>query len=111
MWVKKAIGLGAIKSGSKNIIHFVHEGDIDIEVGTITSPCSCTEVVWDKNTKTMTITYVPKDIPEHIKNMNRNNYNDVKQIQFKYINGDTKELETLTITAQVFDKLPNSVRK
>jgi hypothetical protein len=111
MWNEQRKQLGAIEAGSKNIIEFKYSGEIDLDIKSITSPCSCTEITWNSGTKTMMVTYVPKAVPRHIKeDLKQTSYNDYKSITFSAtINNVIKPFEFI-ILAQVFDNLPKKAK-
>lgn len=59
------LSLGNIKVGSKNILIFPY---IDIQdIKSMSAPCSCSELTNYKLQSRIEVTYIAKDIPEHLK--------------------------------------------
>lgn len=104
MWNTEKKHLGVLKAKSRNKIEFVYNGQIEIDVKSITSLCSCTEVTWNKSTNTMSIIYVPKPVPTHLKrDLNMDHYNDLKEVKFNATIDNKEQQISLAILAQVFD--------
>lgn len=97
MWKDKHLNLGEIRVGVKIKLKFTYEGDIKVKQ--ITSPCDCTEAIWDKETNTVEAIYTPRPVPKHIKNLGKSFYEAVKIIK---VLSENKE-DILTFTAIVKD--------
>lgn len=66
-WVKDYIDVGTVKVGTRVIVRFESHNPLNVDNGRIKSSCGCTDVKYDKSTKTLTVNYKPKSVPKHLK--------------------------------------------
>lgn len=103
MWNHERIDIGAVKVGSSNIVTFIYtpeEGEaIQIANTGITTSCGCSQARWNSTTNTITVSFKPGPIPNHLRTQGW--YITAKTITiYATVNGQSKKFE-LSFSAKI----------
>jgi hypothetical protein len=97
--------LGYLRVGMQTIVEFPFDNIATI--ASIQTPCDCTTVEWDKTaTGNVRITYVPKPVPQHLKNEGRKMYVSNKIFTIVYTTLDdpgNQKTSVLVFTAKIHE--------
>lgn len=93
-WLNPEQDLGNIPEGRETKVNFYYEGTTNIKE--INPTCGCTQANWDKESKQISVTYMPGNVPFHLEAQGK--YNSVKKI---VVVDDNNSATILTFTATV----------
>ena len=94
-WKNKTIDLGKVKPHQK--YKAIFESVKELDIVTVTTSCGCTtNKPYNKNTKTLEVTFKPQNIPVHLRYLEEHKVS--KRIRIYYKDGGS---EVLNITARV----------
>lgn len=96
-WVKKHIGLGDIKVGSKKQLIFTPEGELK-QISSMVSSCGCSTPKQMGNT--IVVSYTPGAVPYHLRA--KGEYKTTKNITVYYMDGTS---DVLSFSATIKNKL------
>lgn len=94
-WITKTIDLGKVKPHKK--YKAIFESVKELDIVTITTSCGCTtNKPYNKNTKTLEVTFKPDNVPVHLKHLKEQEVS--KRVRVYYKDGGS---EVLNIIARV----------
>ena len=83
-WVSEHINIGALRVGVKKEVIFKTLKE-DLKIDSMKSSCKCSKPKYDKEKKTLSVTFTPGTIPQHL--MHKGAYTTKKSISIRYKNG------------------------
>lgn len=106
MWNRKSATIGPLKPGQQAKVLYKFEGDtIELIPGTsgkgyqMETSCGCTSASWDSGTRTMSLNFVAREIPHHLKE--KGEYSTSQFVTFPAIIDGIHTEETLSFKAVI----------
>lgn len=103
MFKQHTIDLGFVKSGRNYDVKFPYENIVNFEK--IEMSCDCMTYLIEKKNSRLVVTYKPKKVPPHLKEINQTYYDTQKTITVFYTTKEsaTHQVAILTFNAKVID--------